>query len=38
MKVVQKWLAHSSIKITSDIYTHISKDFENKQADKLPFN
>lgn len=32
IKQVQVWLGHSSSKITSDIYTHISSDFEQKNT------
>lgn len=30
-KTVQKWLGHSTSKITMEIYTHINSDFENSQ-------
>lgn len=30
-KTVQKWLGHSTSKITMEIYTHVNSDFENSQ-------
>lgn len=37
MKVIQKWLGHSNYNTTANIYTHVSEDFEKKQAKKLVF-
>lgn len=40
IKLIQKWLGHSTIKITGDIYTHVQSDWElenfNKITHKLP--
>lgn len=35
MKVVQKWLGHSSIKMTADTYSHIHTEYETKMANKV---
>ena len=35
LKEMQNWLRHSSIEVTSDIYTHITKDRQAKMADDL---
>lgn len=35
MKDIQSWLRHSSIEVTSDIYTHISEDRKIQLANKL---
>lgn len=35
IKLVQKWLGHSSYTITAEIYTHILTDYEIKVANKL---
>ena len=37
-KVVQKWLGHSSIKTTLDIYSDIQTEFERKEFEKLCLN
>lgn len=34
-KVCQKWLGHSTIQMTLNVYTHVTKDFENKSAENL---
>lgn len=35
MVVVQKWLGHSSIKMTIDRYTHISEEYKKEQSTKI---
>ena len=35
IKQVSKWLGHTSISITNDIYTHINNDFELKEIEIL---
>ncbi len=35
LKVVQRWAGHSSLETTEKIYTHISSDFEQKEAQKI---
>lgn len=35
IKDIQSWLRHSSIDVTSDIYTHITEDRKSKMAEKL---
>lgn len=35
IKDIQTWLRHSSIVVTSDIYTHISKERQSKMAEEL---
>ena len=35
VKVVQKWVGHSDIKTTLDIYTHLSEEKEESEADKM---
>lgn len=35
IKDIQSWLRHSSIDVTSDIYTHISEDRKAKKANEL---
>lgn len=34
-KVVQKWVGHSTNKMTEEVYTHINSDFEQKQKVKF---
>lgn len=34
-KTVQKWLGHSSIEMTLNVYTHINEDFEQKETAKF---
>ena len=34
-KVCQKWLGHSTINMTLDVYTHVTKNFEDKNAADL---
>ncbi len=34
-KVVQKWLGHSTINMTLDIYTHVNTDFEHSEIQKF---
>lgn len=34
-KIVQKWLGHSTINMTMDIYTHVNNDYEKEMVDKL---
>ncbi|MBQ7308268.1 MAG: site-specific integrase [Clostridia bacterium] len=34
-KQISEWVGHSSMKITDQVYTHINKDFEEKQVEKL---
>lgn len=35
MKVVSKWLGHTSIKTTANYYVHVLSDFEKSQAEKF---
>lgn len=35
IKDIQSWLRHSSIDVTSDIYTHITEDRKSKMAEEL---
>ena len=35
LKDIQSWLRHSSVKVTGDIYTHISEDRKAKMAADL---
>lgn len=35
MKVVQKWLGHSRLDTTANIYTHVLTDFEKKEIEKF---
>jgi integrase len=35
MKVVQERLGHSSIAVTSDIYSHVAPDVDQAAADKV---
>lgn len=35
LKVVQKWLGHSNIDTTADIYTHVTQDISCAEAHKL---
>lgn len=35
MKVVQKWLGHSRLDTTANIYTHVLTDFEKKEVEKF---
>lgn len=35
LKVVQKWLGHSNINTTADIYTHVTQDISCAEAHKL---
>lgn len=35
IKVVQKWLGHSSLKMTADLYSHIQEEMERKETEKL---
>lgn len=35
MKVVQKWLGHSRLDTTANIYTHVLTDFEKKEMEKF---
>lgn len=35
MRVVQQWLGHSSITVTSRIYSHVLDDFQRQEAKKL---
>ncbi|MDD4211714.1 MAG: tyrosine-type recombinase/integrase [Clostridia bacterium] len=35
LKITQKWLGHSKAETTSNIYTHISNDYEQMYIDKL---
>lgn len=32
-KVVQKWLGHSTLEMTLNVYTHVNAEFEQKEAD-----
>ena len=34
-KVVQKWLGHSTLEMTLNVYTHVNADFERKEAEKF---
>ncbi|MBR1955003.1 MAG: site-specific integrase [Clostridia bacterium] len=34
-KTVQKWLGHSSINMTLNVYTHVNADFERKETVKI---
>lgn len=34
-KTVQKWLGHSTIEMTLNVYTHINEDFESKETTKI---
>lgn len=34
-KVVQKWLGHSTIKMTMNVYTHINNDYEQEMVNKM---
>ncbi len=34
-KVVQKWLGHSTVNMTLDIYTHVNTDFEQSEVQKF---
>ena len=34
-KVVQKWLGHSTLDMTMNIYTHVNRDFEQKEVHKF---
>ncbi len=34
-KVVQKWLGHSTINMTLDVYTHVNDDFEQSEIRKF---
>lgn len=38
MKVVQKWLGHSRLDTTANIYTHILTDFERLEIEKFKVN
>lgn len=35
IRVVQKWLGHTSIDTTARIYTHVIDDFQRKEAEKI---
>ncbi|MEG1751918.1 MAG: site-specific integrase [Clostridia bacterium] len=35
MKTIQKWLGHSKLDTTANIYLHISNEFEKKEIDKF---
>ena len=34
-KIVQKWLGHSTINMTLDLYTHVNSDFEQSEVLKF---
>lgn len=34
-KVVQKWLGHSTLEMTLNVYTHVNADFEAEMTDKI---
>lgn len=34
-KVVQKWLGHSTLIMTMNVYTHVNNDYEKKMAEKV---
>ena len=34
-KVVQKWLGHSTIEMTMNVYTHINNDYEQEMVNKM---
>lgn len=34
-KVVQKWLGHSTVDMTLNVYTHVNEDFETEMTDKI---
>lgn len=34
-KTVQQWLGHKTVEITLNVYTHVNKDFEAKEAAKI---
>lgn len=36
-KVVQKWMGHSKVDMTMNVYTKVTSDFEFKQAEKLTY-
>ncbi|MCM1533205.1 MAG: site-specific integrase [Corallococcus sp.] len=35
VKVVQKWLGHSTLEMTLNVYTHVNADFEAKEVAKI---
>lgn len=35
LKIIQKWLGHSKIDVTSNIYTHVTTDFEREEILKF---
>lgn len=38
LKTVQKWLGHSKLDTTANIYTHIQTEFEKKESEKFNLN
>ena len=34
-KVVQKWLGHSTLEMTLNVYTHVNRDFESEMSQKI---
>lgn len=34
-KVVQKWLGHSTLEMTLNVYTHVNRDFEREMSQKI---
>lgn len=38
IKVVSKWMGHTTTRVTSDVYTEVQSEFEKQQQDKLNFN
>ena len=35
VKVVQKWLGHSTVQMTLNVYTHVNPDFEAEMVEKF---